>query len=323
MSGNPNGKKTIDFIDYVLLRTDIQRVTNSLDKMTEKSWWWDFWVPMLTAGLVAVIASLITYQFTKRIQKASDLKAQRRHEQNQNIEKENRKIAAINELLLLANSCYFTLQTIRRHYSKHLTNNLKERIFQVPVIEARPLVPVDLELLSRLIFLTPEEEQPHSKWSQVSEIDTLLQQYNMLVWKWAERNKLVSNFYLELDALDNKPDSRSEVFSLFPTNTFMKLFQSTEACVSNTKEVMSELNDLMTNFEKAYLPKLRSDLPNQLLDDVVYISKQSIDMRASNFVGEALADFEPVRTMCVNDAFYKEKVRGLVSSYDWSKYGLD
>ena len=314
---------TIDLIDYVLLRGDVQRIANSLEQMTEKSWWWDFWIPMLAAGLVAVIASLITYQLTKRIQRASDLKAAERYEQNQSIERENSNRIAINELLIMANSCYNTLEAIRGNYSHHLTSDLRDRIFQVPPMQARPLLPVDTSVISKLVFLTPLLDQSHSKWAQVANLDSLLQRYNMVMWRWEDRNKLVTQFYSDLDGIEDKPPVKAQVFELFPQNTFMKLFQSTEACVSDTKELMLDFLDLMSNFEEAYNPKLRNNLPDHLLDKVVHISAETLRERRADFNGEALADFEYIRPMCHgNDAFYNEKVRGLVSRYDYTSYGL-
>lgn len=314
---------TLEFVDRALLRYELDRIADTLNEMSAKHWGWDFIVPIITAGVVAVIASTITYWLQKKIQRETDQQAKEWHVQNQRIEMENRKRAAINELKLLANSCYVSLATIRDNYSAELDTDVRERIFNVQINEVVPLVPVDLSILTRLIFLTPKSEDENTKWSQISRIENVLRDYNLVMYLWKERNKLIPDFYLELDTIEDKPKIRKEVFSKLPQNRFMILFHLTERCVSMTKQVSLELLDLIENFEKAYVRKLNFDLPHKLLDDVLEISKETTSLRKDRFNGEKLADFGYIKPFCGGDiAGYKEKIKSLISYYDYEHYNI-
>ena len=315
---------TLELVDRALLRYELDRIANTLNEMSEKHWGWDFWVPILTAGVVAIIASVITYWFQKRIQKATDKKAKEWHEQNQRIDMENRKRAAINELTQMANSCYVSLANIRHAYSSELSSDIRERIFNVESIHVVPLVPVDLNILTRLFFLTPRTKAEETKWSQFSRIENVLRDYNLVMFLWEERNKQLPDFYLKLDATPNKPppQMRKEVFSMLPDNLFFILFQSTERCISMTKQVSIELLDLIENFDKAYSKKLSRDLPNHLLDDLYEVSSETIKARKTQYDSEVLADFSYLKKYGFEGASYQEKVKGLISRYDYHKYGI-
>ncbi|MBN26305.1 MAG: hypothetical protein CL578_14790 [Alteromonadaceae bacterium] len=307
----------------VLLLDQLAEIEVAIERLSSKSWWWDFTVPMMTAGVVAVIASLITYFLTKRIQATSDDLAKQRHVEDQKVIRENEKLQAINELLLIANSCYTTLDAARGNYSSSLSSNLRSRVFEVPPIAALVLAPVDLSILSRLFFLTPVELVSCPKWSQVTRIEMVLNNYNALANLWLIRNSMIEDFFDELDQLEAKPVCPEDIFDHLPINRFMKLFQMTERCVSLTKEVMTDLNDLLANFEDAYKVKLDKSLPKDLLIDTFTMSNEIHSSRDKAYMNETLADFTPLKSYCGDDVTYKARIRGLISRYDLKEYGIE
>jgi hypothetical protein len=307
----------IENIDKALLASSISDISGKLEQMYSKSWWWDFTVPIITAAIVAVIASGFTYLITKKLQDKSDKAAAERYSQNQLIERENSNREAINEVILLANSCYTTLIAIRDNYSNRLTTDLHERILEVPVIKGVIFGAVDFRVLTRLFFVTPRKEESVKKWSQITQMEMMFSNYNTLMAIWEERNALRQDYQDKVfaEGLHNVEDVK-EISKNIPPYITQCLIQTTERCISLTSELQIDLDDFIGNFKEAFDLKLNKKLPKDLLVDVFHVDDENLAKRREIFSKEAKADFSVMKSAFPNENIFQQFIQSMKSRHD-------
>ena len=309
----------IEQLDAVLISTSLSSIAEKLAKLSEKSWGWDILVPILTAGLVAVIASLLTNFFNKRLQHASDRAAVQRYKESQLIERENLNREAINEVLLLANSCYTNLIAIKDNYSERLTTNLYASVSEVPVIKTVKFEPVDYRVLTRLSFVAPKEGEELKTWSQIPQMEMMFSNYNSLMGLWQERNVMAQE-YLESRIAERSGSSDSgtsaESNNQMPPHHIQLLMQITERCIGLTSEVMTDLDDFISNFKEAFKPSLNKELPPELLTRVFHFDEENQAQRRVIFEHEVKPDFSVLRPEFPDEATYRQFIHSLVSRHE-------
>lgn len=310
-------------LELFLVRNELSDIVLAIEKLTEKDWWWDFTVPILTAAVVAILASVITFFFTKQIQRTSDEAAAERDRVNQKVQIENNNRAIINELVLTANSCCTTLLAIRDNYLSRLNTDLMTRILSVPLIKAVTLEPVDKSFLPRLSFITPSNGDEVLYWSQLPHIDMVMSNYNACMALWEERNARMEEFYADLARVrDMTPitslNTAELIFDQFPDDTFIQLTQLTERCIGLTRELLHDLNDLLSSFKEVYGTKFDTTLPRELLLRVLDFDNDSLLDRMRDFSDEPLPNLGAIRGFFPDEASFKSIKKGLLSRHDFA-----
>lgn len=338
--------KDVDQLDAVLLHSSLSEIAQKLDDMASKDWWWDFGAPVITAAIVALIASGLTFWYTYHLHKRAEREAEgrynkslidqkrrqieeqaeqdRRHKENQLVVRENLNREAINELILTVNTCYTTLAAVRENYSQLLTPNLDERMFQVPVIKGVSLEPVDMKVLTKLFFLVPPKGEEGKNWSQLTDIEMMLSNYNTLARLWEERNIIregVQEAFLANGVPHGFPEA--ELYKYLEPQTRQKLMSFTERVVSLSRELYVDLGDFLAEFQHAYEPRLNRKLPKDLLIQVIQFEDWDLERRHSFFVEEVLPDLEVLReSFNGNDELYERHMRAFRSRHDkWDNEG--
>lgn len=318
--------KDVDQLDAVLLHSSLSEIAQKLNDMASKDWWWDFGAPVITAAIVALIASGLTFWYTyhlhKRAEKTAEerynkslidqkrrqieeqLEQDKRHRENQLIFRENINREAINEVTLLANRCFTNLSVIRSNYSALLSSSLHERMFQVPIIKSVIFEAVDFSVLTKLHFLTPLEGEEGAKWSQVTKIEALFANYNVLMLMWEERNELREQVHEELIEKGFFERERVEPAYIFlNSSTRGKCVNFTERVLSLTKELYVDLGDFLSGFNNAYEPLLDQSLPQDLLTKVVRFPSSDVARRIDLYATEKLADLEALKEHFSDEQF--------------------
>jgi hypothetical protein len=307
----------VEKIDAVFLARCLSNISSKLEQMSSKSWWWDFTVPIITAAMVAVIASTFTYWITKRLQNKSDIAAAQRYKQNQLIERENCNREAINEVLFLANKCYTDLIAVRHNYSTSLSTSVYKRILEVPVIKGIKFEPADFRVLTRMFFVTPKKEEEPEKWSQVQLMEMMFSNYNSLMAIWEDRNALRQDFQDKVlaNGLDDIQDAE-ELCKYLPPQYTQILIQHTERCISLASEICVDLDDFITNFKVAFDSKFNKELPKDLLIDVIQFDERYLAKRRETFVNEIKADFGLYKKIFPDEDTFQQFIKSVKSRHD-------
>ena len=332
--------KEIDQLDSVLIHSSLSEIAEKLSDITTKDWWWDFGAPVIPAAIVAIIASGLTFWYTsllhrrtertqeerynrelidqKRMYFEEQAAQDKRHKENQLILRENLNREALNELILTVNTCYTTLATVRENYSKLLTSDLNERMFQVPIISGTTLEFVDMRVLTKLFFLVPSLGEDGKKWSQITEIEMILSNYNTLARLWGDRNMLRERVQEEL--LAKQVPHRFPVTHLhefLTPETKQNLMTLTERVVSLSRELYVDLGDFLAEFKHAYEPKLNRTLPKDLLTKVIQFEDWNLKTRSQLFANEVLPDLEVLRdSFDGDDELYEHHMKLFRSRHD-------
>lgn len=318
--------KDVEKLDAVLLHSSLSEIAQKLDEMTTKDWWWDFGAPVMTAAIVALITSLLTFWYTYYLHKRTEQNAEhrynksliderikqlkerteqdRRHKENQLVVRENLTREAINEVTLLANRCFTNLSGIRSNYSVLLSDSLYERVFQVPVIKSVVFEAVDFSVLTKLYFLSPSEGEEGAEWSQVTKIEALFANYNVLMLMWKERNELREQVHEELIEKGFLERERVDpAYVYLNSSTLAKAVSFTERVLSLTKELYVDLGDFLSEFNNAYEPLLNHTLPQDLLTKVVRFPPSDVARRIDLYATEKLADLDALKEHLSNEQF--------------------
>jgi len=320
--------KDVEQLDAVLLHSSLSEIAQKLDGMASKDWWWDFGAPVITAAIVALIASGLTFWYTKHLHERAERAAERRyyksrkddkrkyvmerlqednrHKVNQLIIRENLNREAINEVTLLANRCLTNLSVIRSNYSALINRSIYERMFQVPSIKSVIFEAVDFSVVSRLCFLAPSEGRASTSWSQVAKIESIFSNYNVLMETWKERNEIRERVHEELREKGYFERQRVEPEYMFlDVATKAKLMHFTERAISLTKELYVDLSDFLSEFNNAYDPLLNQTLPQELLTTLIKFPADDLSRRADLYANEELADLEGIRENMTDEQFQR------------------
>lgn len=332
--------KDVEQLDAVLLHSSLSEIAQKLNDMTTKDWWWDFGAPVMTAAIVALITSLLTFWYTYYFHKRAEKNAlerynkslldehlrqieeraeqDKRHKENQLVIRENLNREAINELILLINTCYTTLGAVRENYSDLLSNDLNARMFQVPILKGVIIEPVETTVLTRLYFLVPQEGEQGNKWSQLSHIEMILSNYNTLARLWMERNSIredVQNSLLARNVPHGHPET--ELYKFLDPAMRQRLMSFTERAVSLSRELYVDFGDFLGEFHLAYEPKLNRNLPEDLLTKIIRFEDADLERRNFFFAQEALPDLEVLRhNFDGNDELFERHTRAFRSRHD-------
>ena len=332
--------KDIEQLDAVLLHSSLSEIAQELNDIASKDWWWDFGAPVITAAIVALIASGITFWYTYHLHNKAEKAAEwrynkslidqrrryfeeqaeqdRRHKEDQLVIRENLNREAINELILLINTCYTTLAAVRENYSDLLSNDINERMFQVPILKGVVLEPVDKQVLTRLFFLVPPQGEEGEKWSQLGDIEMVLANYNTLARLWMERNVLREDIQRMLTAR-NVPLGypETQLYSFLDPITKQTLMSLTERVVSLSRELYVDFGDFLAEFHHAYKPRLNPALPKDLLTPIIQFEDWDLERRHAFFENEALPDLEVLRpNFDGNDELFERHTRAFKSRHD-------
>lgn len=318
--------KDVEQLDAVLLHSSLSEIAQKLNDIASKDWWWDFGAPVITAAIVALIASGLTFWYTYHLHNKAEKTAEwrynkslidqkrryfeeqaeqdRRHKEDQLVIRENLNREAINEVTLLANRCLTNLSVIRSNYSALINRSIYERMFQVPSIKSVIFEAVDFSVVSRLCFLAPSEGRAGTRWSQVTKIESIFSNYNVLMETWKERNEIRERVHEEL-----REKGYFERHSVEPEYMFVdvatkaKLMHFTERAISLTKELYVDLGDFLSEFNNAYDPLLNQTLPQELLTTLIKFPADDLSRRKGLYANEELADLEGIRGNMTDEQF--------------------
>ena len=282
-------------MDVALYLNGLKELTEAVKASSDKSIWWDIVVPLCLAGVVAGLTAFITYLLTKRLNNKVLAAQEAHHNETLVIQRENLNREAINEVLLLANSCLTSLIAIKDNYRERLSSKLAERLIAVPVIKATSFHEISYEVLQKLFFVTPNEGDEMHKWGQVTQIEGMFSNYNSLMSLWAERNAHMQVFQTHLinGGLNSTPDL-VEIGKFVHIVEIQRMIQLTEYCLSLTDDMCKELDDFIMNFENAYKDKLNSEVPKKLLIRLFNFSEESCAARRKFFAPGVEPDFSEI-----------------------------
>lgn len=272
---------TPDKLDSQLQLALLIDLIEVIRKAAEKSIFFDKILPLLITILIAFITVFFTHKFTKKQQ-------DRQFKLTQNIDRENRKIGVINHTVLLAESCFTKLLSIKDNYRGSLSKDYPQRIMDLPEIIAMQAQPVDLHFIDSLTFLLPKNDgEDESKWRQISQVHALFFNYNHLLAVWEKRNMMrgqieVMIFESEkfVEFLEVKNDSP------VPFHLLMKCAQLTEYVIKLTDDLTYQFSKFLSEFPVAAHTCLRSDLDKELLIEKVHFPEDANYHRLSGITYE-------------------------------------
>ncbi len=171
---------------------------------------------------------------------------------------EKEKLNTANKWTILANEAFYSLLAIKQNYYEKLTvdpdpTNPYHRILAVPPI--RMQISQINESLSGLVFISQkkEPENPeHSKWSQISLVQILFSNYNLLINAWERRNELDPTVRSKLLAAYSNQAfcniNTEMIRSCIDPKELVSLIDLTERVIDLTDGLIIELIDFLKNF---------------------------------------------------------------------------
>lgn len=287
-------------LDVVILSESIARISEALAKASEKSWWWDVFLPLLSSIVIAALTALLTYQITKR-----------QFHKGKLVELENQKIETINMTNRVVNSCLIVLISIKDQYRNTLTSGLCSRVLEIPEIKAARFELVDTTFLDRLFFIHPKKgEKSVSKWDQVAQLEVLLTNYNSLMEIWRERNKQIANLIQAISDSNYKGKGCIQDFHQLTSPQYTRrIIQLTEVAIHLTDEVALALHDFLVKFPDVYKPRLSNNVSKDLLLAVFEFDRKNLEDRALLIKRSVEADYSVLRNFVSSDAEFERVIR--------------
>jgi len=199
----------------------------------------DYAVPILVPFLSAALGGLVAHQAFRA---------------QESMEIEKSKLDTANKWFLLADGAQQELIAIKQNYYRELTSNPIQRAGAIPVtpINTRPIVD-GYEGLSFIVPSAKDGQGQVPKWSQVSRIRMMIENFNYSLELWKSRNEYQQQFMEALsnaygdDAFTGKI-SIDDVVKVVGRVPVMRHFQLTELAVALTDDLIKEMVDFLENF---------------------------------------------------------------------------
>ncbi len=282
-------------LDNVLLIAKLDNIASKLADQSQKDWLWDLVLPISSSIFIALLTAILTYIITQKL-----------FVKSKEIELENQKIETINKTNRVINSCLTSLISIKDNYRSRLTEKLCERILQVPVIKAARFELVDSSFLDRLFFIHPtkEEQLSVSKWSQVTQIEGLLHNYNSLMEIWRERNQMLAPLIQAIGEQNYQGKGCLADFNKLTSPAYVQgIIQLTETAIHLTDEISDELHDLLCKFPQVYEPKLNKKYSKTTLLQIFEFDKDDLERRRKYIQKSIDADYSVLKNFCTNEEY--------------------
>ena len=159
----------------------------------------------------------------------------------------------INTWTLRAEYARSLLISIKENYCHKLSSDPIERVKIVAFMLLDRANILDVDDLSKLIFLVPTKKQKiNSKWGNIISIRNLIENYNSTLRLWIERN---AHFMFVKNVLRTAFPHRTlssitfqEFKSKIETSDIVMLIDLTERCIRFTDELIFELSDFLLGF---------------------------------------------------------------------------
>lgn len=281
-------------LDIVLVIAKLDDIASKLAALNKKDWIWDLLLPITSSIFIALLTAVLTYIITHRM-----------FIKSKEIELENQKIETINKTNRVINSCLTSLISIKDNYRSRLTDKLCERILQVPIIKAARFELIDTSFLDRLFFIHPtREEQGVSKWSQVTQIEGLLHNYNSLMEIWRERNQMLVPLIQAIGEKNYQGKGCLADFNKLTTPAYVQgIIQLTETAIYLTDEISNELHDLLCKFPQVYESKLNKKYPKNTRLQIFEFDKEDLERRKEYIQKSIDADYSVLKNFCTSDEY--------------------
>jgi len=200
----------------------------------------DYIFPIASAFFTSILGAFIAYLVLNR-------------QENLSLEKE--KLSAANKWTLDIERAKSSLISIKSNYHKELNSHPLQRLASIPSIIFKP-EPI-VENYQDLAFIVPSIEDAAStddKWSQISRINCMVNNYNSLIHMWKKRNEVNEAFKQSiLNTYGNNAFvdiSLKDAEAAFGSAGLVPLIDITERCIKLTDQIIIELNDFLEHFPK-------------------------------------------------------------------------
>ncbi|WP_415888174.1 hypothetical protein ACMXYV_09075 [Neptuniibacter sp. SY11_33] len=200
----------------------------------------DYIFPIASAFFTSILGAAIAY-FTLK------------HQEKIQIEKE--KMDTANKWTLLMEEARAALISIKGNYYKDLSDHPLKRVATIPSIlfHASP-VEESFEKLSFIIPKAEDRKKDYPKWSQISRIRSMVNNYNYLLQLWQQRNQIERPIKEQLMAKfphQSYVDISYEeaVAAIGPANMSV-LVDLTERVIKLTDDIIIELDNFLCEFPK-------------------------------------------------------------------------
>jgi len=286
-------------LDVVILSGSLARISEALINASQKSWWWDVALPLLSSFLIAGLTAFLTYQITKR-----------QFHKGRIVELENQKIETINMTNRVINSCLTSLISIRDNYRERLNSSLCSRVLEVPEIKAARFELVDTAFLDKLFFIHPKKgTKSVSKWTQVTQLEALLSNYNSLMEVWRERNSMHSHLIQAISETNYRGNGCLADFNKLTSPQYtQRIIQLTEVAIHLTDELSLAMHDFLCKFPDVYSVKLNNKVSKDLLLTIFEFDKRNLEERALLLKRTNEADYSVLRNFVSSEAEYEKVI---------------
>lgn len=207
----------------------------------------DYFFPIASAFFTSLLGAAIAYCTLK-------------WQEGVQIEKEKMNIT--NKWVLIAEGARSDLLAIKGNYHGELNDNPFARLLMVPTILIENY-PITAEY-QELAFIVPSEksnDESYPKWSQITIVRTMIDNYNLVISLWKQRNILNEEFREKLVASHGNEIvngvSLEQALAAVSQPFLIKLIDLTERLIKLTDTLVIELDDFLENFPKYARTKIR------------------------------------------------------------------
>lgn len=204
----------------------------------EPNYFKDYIFPIASAFFTSLLGAGIAY-FTLKNQEG--------------IQIEKEKMNAANKWTLQMEEARATLIAIKGTYNENLTENPYQRVSAVQSIlfHAKP-IDAKLEELSFIIPKSNPDVTEYPKWSQITRIRSMVNNYNYLLQLWNQRNEIerplreyVIEQHSKLGYADIQPE---DLLASIGASNAVVLIDITERVIKLTDDLLLEIDDFLSGF---------------------------------------------------------------------------
>lgn len=194
--------------------------------------------PIVSAFLSAIFGALIAYLTLKR---------------QESLKLEKDKIDTANQWTLDIQKARSCLISIKQNYYRDLGDVPTQRLGATPTIflKTEP-IPENYHSLGFIVPSANKKNSDKQKWAQISRIDTLVSNYNLLLNMWSKRNEINEQFKRSLMATYGNRAFHSlsldDAVRAFGHAGMVALLDLNERCIKLTDDLIIEANDFLENF---------------------------------------------------------------------------
>lgn len=202
--------------------------------------------PIVSAFLSAIFGALIAYSTLKR---------------QESLKLEKDKIDTANQWTLDIQKARSCLISIKQNYYRDLSDVPTQRLGETPTIflKAEP-IPENYHSLGFIVPRSKKKSSDNQKWAQISRIDTLVSNYNLLLNMWSKRNEINEHFKRSLMATYGNRAfhllTLDDAVTAFGHAGMVVLLDLNERCIKLTDDLIIEANDFLENFPSVAKKKI-------------------------------------------------------------------